>query len=51
MFLLPMVELYEKAGGASRCPVSRARVDASRITIPAAHDYRVQRASILAAHG
>ncbi len=47
--LLPMVELCEKAGGASRCLVSRARVDAARIAVPAAHDYRVQRARILAA--
>ena len=47
--LLPMVELCEKAGGASRCLVSRARVDDARITVPAAHDYRMQRARILAA--
>jgi N-dimethylarginine dimethylaminohydrolase len=47
--LLPMAELCEKAGGASRCLVSRARVDAGRITIPPDLDYRVQRSSILAA--
>lgn len=46
--LLSMRELCEKAGGASRCLVSRARVDASRITIPDALDYRAQRAKILA---
>ncbi len=46
--VLPMVELCEKAGGASRCLVSRARVDEGRITIPEALDYRSRRASILA---
>ena len=45
---LPMVELCEKAGGASRCLVSHARVDAAKVTIPPALDYRVQRARILA---
>ena len=45
---LPMVELCEKAGGASRCLVSHARVDAAKITIPVELDYRVQRARILA---
>jgi hypothetical protein len=45
---LSMVELCEKAGGASRCLVSHARVDASKITVPPALDYRVQRARILA---
>jgi arginine dihydrolase len=45
---LPMVELCEKAGGASRCLVSQARVDAAKITIPPALDYRVQRERILA---
>ena len=45
---LPMVELCEKAGGASRCLVSQARVDAARITIPEALDYRAQRQRILA---
>ena len=45
--VLPMVELCEKAGGASRCLVSRARVDEARITIPEAFDYRARRASIL----
>jgi N-dimethylarginine dimethylaminohydrolase len=46
--LLPMVELCEKAGGASRCLVSRARVDEARVTIGRDLDYRVQRARILA---
>ncbi len=46
--ILPMVELCEKAGGASRCLVSRARVDEARITIPEAHDYRAQRSRIVA---
>lgn len=46
--ILPMTELCEKAGGASRCLVSRARVDASRVTIPEAYDYRAQRARIVA---
>lgn len=45
---LPMVELCEKAGGASRCLVSYARVDEAKITIPPALDYREQRARILA---
>ncbi|MEO5729681.1 MAG: amidinotransferase [Byssovorax sp.] len=45
---LPMVELCEKAGGASRCLVSHARVDAAKITIPPALDYRAARARILA---
>lgn len=45
---LPMIELCEKAGGASRCLVSHARVDAAKITIPPALDYRAQRARILA---
>jgi N-dimethylarginine dimethylaminohydrolase len=52
--VLPMVELCEKAGGASRCLVSRARIapaQAARITVPAEYDYRVQRARILAAAG
>src|SRR5262249_47979662 len=39
--VLPMVELCEKAGGASRCLVSRARVDEGRVTVPPAHDYRI----------
>ncbi len=50
--VLPMVELCEKAGGASRCLVSWARVapaHAAQITIPAEHDYRTQRGAILAA--
>jgi N-dimethylarginine dimethylaminohydrolase len=46
--VLPMVELCEKAGGASRCLVSRAHVDPARISVPAAFDYRVQRDRILA---
>jgi N-dimethylarginine dimethylaminohydrolase len=46
--LLSMRELCEKAGGASRCLVSRARVDEARVTIPADLDYRVQRERILA---
>jgi N-dimethylarginine dimethylaminohydrolase len=45
---LPMVELCEKAGGASRCLVSYARVDAAKLTIPPALDYRAQRERILA---
>jgi N-dimethylarginine dimethylaminohydrolase len=44
--VLPMVELCEKAGGASRCLVSRARVEEGRVTIPPALDYRVQRERI-----
>ena len=49
--VLPMIELCEKAGGASRCLVSQARVAAARLTVPAAFDYRVQRARILQAAG
>jgi N-dimethylarginine dimethylaminohydrolase len=49
--IFPMVELCEKAGGASRCLVSRARVDPLRITIPPAFDYRAQRGRILACGG
>jgi N-dimethylarginine dimethylaminohydrolase len=45
---LSMTELCEKAGGASRCLVSHARVDEAKITIPPSLDYRVQRARILA---
>lgn len=45
---LPMIELCEKAGGASRCLVSHARVDAAKITVPPALDYRAQRARIVA---
>lgn len=45
---LPMRELCEKAGGASRCLVSYASVDAARISIPRELDYREQRARILA---
>jgi hypothetical protein len=45
---LPMVELCEKAGGASRCLVSYASVDAAKLTIPPALDYRAQRERILA---
>jgi N-dimethylarginine dimethylaminohydrolase len=47
VIVLPMAELCEKAGGASRCLVSRARVDGARINVPAELDYRVQRARIL----
>jgi len=39
--LLPMHELCEKAGGASRCLVSRGRVD--RLHLPEAFDYRARR--------
>jgi N-dimethylarginine dimethylaminohydrolase len=46
--VLPMRELCEKAGGASRCLVSRARVDEARVTLPAALDFRQQREGILA---
>ena len=49
--VLPMVELCEKAGGASRCLVSRARVDDARIRVPVELDYRAQRAAIVAAGG
>jgi N-dimethylarginine dimethylaminohydrolase len=49
--VLSMRELCEKAGGASRCLVSRARVDEARVTVPAALDYRQRRAEILAAAG
>ena len=45
---LPMVELCEKAGGASRCLVSQARVDAPGSRSPTALDYRAQRQRILA---
>lgn len=45
--ILPMVELCEKAGGASRCLVSRARVDASAITLPNPLDYTERRQEIL----
>jgi N-dimethylarginine dimethylaminohydrolase len=49
VIVLPMAELCEKAGGASRCLVSFARVDSARIDVPLELDYRVQRASILGA--
>jgi N-dimethylarginine dimethylaminohydrolase len=49
--VLSMRELCEKAGGASRCLVSRARVDEARVTLPVALDYRQRRAEILAAAG
>lgn len=45
--VLSMTELCEKAGGASRCLVSRARVDEARVAVPAALDYRLQRERIL----
>lgn len=46
--VLRMEELCEKAGGASRCLVSRARVDEARVSIPEQLDYRRQRDRILA---
>lgn len=46
--VLPMAELCAKAGGASRCLVSHARVDETRISIAPEHDYRKQRDRILA---
>jgi N-dimethylarginine dimethylaminohydrolase len=45
---LSMTELCEKAGGASRCLVSIASLDPSLFAIPSDHDYRAQRARILA---
>lgn len=45
---LSMRELCEKAGGASRCLVSHARLDAARVAIPPELDYRARRADILA---
>jgi N-dimethylarginine dimethylaminohydrolase len=45
---LPMVELCEKAGGASRCLVSYARVDEGLVRVPEAYDYRRLRPSLLA---
>lgn len=48
VIVLPMVELCEKAGGASRCLVSHARVDEAKIAIPSGVDYRRQRERILA---
>jgi N-dimethylarginine dimethylaminohydrolase len=47
--ILPMVELCEKAGGASRCLVSFARVDAAKIAVPPHLDFRARREEILAA--
>jgi N-dimethylarginine dimethylaminohydrolase len=46
--ILPMVELCEKAGGASRCLVSRAHVDEAKITIPSHVNYREVRERIVA---
>lgn len=43
---LPLIELCEKAGGASRCLVSLARVDPARVSIPPAYDYRLRRAEL-----
>jgi N-dimethylarginine dimethylaminohydrolase len=45
--VLPMVELCEKAGGASRCLVSHATVDDGAVHIPAALDYRMRRDELL----
>ena len=45
---LSMTELCEKAGGASRCLVSRARVEQRRVTIPPHLDYTLLRDGILA---
>jgi N-dimethylarginine dimethylaminohydrolase len=45
---LSMVELCEKAGGASRCLVSWARVDERRVSVPPEHDYRARRAELAA---
>ncbi|HEU4538744.1 MAG TPA: hypothetical protein VFS00_31710, partial [Polyangiaceae bacterium] len=45
---LPMVELCEKAGGASRCLVSHARVSEGIVRVPEGHDYRRQRPGLLA---
>ncbi len=44
--VLPMVELCEKAGGASRCLVSHAAVDADALQLPRALDYRSRRAEL-----
>ena len=46
--LLPMAELCEKAGGASRCLVSRSTLDGDRVRIPDALDYRVRRPELAA---
>jgi N-dimethylarginine dimethylaminohydrolase len=45
--VLTMEELCEKAGGASRCLVSQARVGESAVVIPSALDYRLRRAELL----
>jgi N-dimethylarginine dimethylaminohydrolase len=45
---LPMIELCEKAGGASRCLVSHARVDEGLVRLPEAHDYRLRRPELVA---
>jgi N-dimethylarginine dimethylaminohydrolase len=45
--LLPMTELCEKAGGASRCLVSHATVEAEQVQIPASLDYRARRAELV----
>ena len=49
--LLPMLELCEKAGGASRCLVSHAHLSptqAAQLTVPPPHDYRLMRSQIVA---
>jgi N-dimethylarginine dimethylaminohydrolase len=45
--ILSMVELCEKAGGASRCLVSHAPVDAGQVLVPAPLDYRARREELL----
>jgi N-dimethylarginine dimethylaminohydrolase len=45
--VLRMEELCEKAGGASRCLVSHARVPDSSLAVPPALDYRARRAELL----
>lgn len=45
---LAMHELCEKAGGASRCLVSYARVPADRLSVPADADYRQRRSELVA---
>ncbi len=45
---LPMAELCEKAGGASRCLVSHARVSEGLVRVPEAYDYRRRRPELVA---
>ncbi|HEU4409151.1 MAG TPA: hypothetical protein VFS43_28090 [Polyangiaceae bacterium] len=45
---LPMVELCEKAGGASRCLVSYARIDEGLVRLSDAYDYRSRRPELAA---